>query len=274
MRVDSHQHFWNYDANKHSWISDDMQVLRSDFLPQNLLPHLQKNGLDGCVAVQADQSDDETKFLLSLASEHLIIKGVVGWVDLKSDNLAEQLETYKEEKNLKGFRHIVQDEPDGFMTDPTFVQGVKTLAGFGYTYDILIFHNQLIEALQFVEQLPKMKLVIDHCAKPDIKNGEFDQWKSNIEKLALHDHVFIKISGLVTEAIWSDWKAEYFKKYIDVVINAFGEDRIMFGSDWPVCQLAASYDQVMEIASKSTEHLTPAQLDKFFGTNASKFYNL
>ena len=274
MRVDSHQHFWNYDANKHSWISDDMQVLRSDFLPQNIFPHLQQNGLDGCVAVQADQSDEETKFLLNLASEHPFIKGVVGWVDLKSDNLAEQLETYKGEKKLKGFRHIVQDEPDGFMTEPAFIKGVKTLVDFGYTYDILIFHNQLPEALQFVDKLPKMRLVIDHCAKPDIKNGEFDQWKSNIEELAVHDHVFIKISGLVTEANWKEWKVEHFKKYIDVVVNAFGEDRIMFGSDWPVCRLAATYDQVVELASKATDHLTSTQLDLFFGKNASRFYNL
>lgn len=243
-------------------------------MPQNIFPHLQQNGLDGCVAVQADQSDEETKFLLNLASEHPFIKGVVGWVDLKSDNLAEQLETYKGEKKLKGFRHIVQDEPDGFMTVPAFIQGVKTLADFGYTYDILIFHNQLPEALQFVDKLPKMRLVIDHCAKPDIKNGEFDQWKSNIEELAVHDHVFIKISGLVTEASWSDWKVEHFKKYIDVVVNAFGEDRIMFGSDWPVCRLAATYDQVVELASKATDHLTSTQLDLFFGKNASRFYNL
>ncbi|MEO9475779.1 MAG: amidohydrolase family protein [Cyclobacteriaceae bacterium] len=274
MRVDSHQHFWNYDPEKHSWISDNMQVLRSDFLPEDLLPSLQKNELDGCVAVQADQSEEETKFLLKLASENPFIKGVVGWIDLKSDNLSEQLEAYKGDEKLKGFRHIVQDEPDGFMTDSKFVRGVKTLADFGYTYDILIFHNQLPEALDFVCQLPEMKLVVDHCAKPDIKNGEFESWKSNIEKLAAHDHLYIKISGLVTEANWNDWKAEDFKKYIDAVVNAFGEDRIMFGSDWPVCQLAATYDQVMGLASKTTECLTPAQLDLFFGKNASRFYNL
>lgn len=274
MRIDAHQHFWNYDPVRDAWISAEMRELQRDFLPEDLKPLLRENKLDGCVAVQADQSVDETRFLLNLAVKHPFIKGVVGWVDLKSGNLKEILTDLKANALLKGFRHILQAEPSGYMTDPTFVRGVGTLADFGFAYDILVYHHQLQEVVRFVDKLPAMKLVIDHCAKPDILNGEFDQWASNMKKIAAYKHVHVKISGLVTEASWKHWKAADFQPYIDLILEEFGTNRILFGSDWPVCLLAASYDQVVMLAETLTISLSKNEQAKVFGGNAIDFYGL
>ncbi len=274
MRIDAHQHFWNYNPVRDTWITEEMRVLQRDFLPEDLEPLLRENNLEGCVTVQADQSLEETEFLLKLAEVHSCIKGVVGWVDLKSKVLTETLTDLKSNALLKGFRHILQAEPSGFMTDPAFVKGVSTLDDFGFTYDILVYHHQLPEVVRFVDQLPVMRLVIDHCAKPDIKKGEFDQWAYDMKKLAAHKHLYVKISGLVTEADWKNWKTTDFQQYIDRIIDFFGSERILFGSDWPVCLLGARYDQVVGLAGALTRSLSPSEQAKVFCGNAIDFYGL
>lgn len=274
MRIDAHQHFWQYNPVKYAWIDESMGVLKRDFLPPDLQPLLEQHQIDGCVAVQADQSEEETRFLLDLSDQYDFIKSVVGWVDLKADNLDERLIFYKTAPKLKGFRHVLQAEPPGFMTDPLFVKGVQTLADYGFTYDILIFHHQLEEALQLVAQLPEMKLVIDHIAKPDIKNGERSEWEKWMRKMSKIEHVSVKISGMATEADWVNWKIDDFQFYINTTLEAFGTERVMFGSDWPVCLLAARYNQVVEIVERNLPDLNETERARLFGLNAATFYDL
>lgn len=274
MTIDAHQHFWNYSPQTHEWINEEMQVIRRDFLPNDLAPVLRANGIDGCVAVQADQTDSESDFLLNLAAEHDFIKGVVGWTDLKSPELDQKLEAYKQNPLLKGFRHIVQGEPDGFMTDPAFIAGVSRLRDFDLSYDILVFSRQLPEVCQLMRQLPEMRLVIDHFAKPDIKGGEFDLWKKHMTELSAYPHLHVKLSGLVTEADWKHWNLRDFQPYIETVLELFGPKRILFGSDWPVCLVAASYEQVLEIVNKYIEKLSMQEQAAIKGLNAIRFYGL
>lgn len=272
--IDAHQHFWKYSPVKDAWITDDMKVIQRDFLPEDLAPVLASNGIDGCVAVQADQSEEETRFLLSLADEHDFIKGVVGWIDLRADNLSERLTFFSKYKKLKGFRHIIQGEPAGFMLDPKFIQGVKTLADFNFTYDLLVYHHQLPEAIQFVQQLPEVKIVVDHLAKPSIRTGDIAAWKRDIVSLAAYNNIHCKVSGMVTEADWQSWKPSDFIPYLDVLFNAFGADRILYGSDWPVCLLAASYKQQLSIAQTYLSTFSEHEKLLVMGGNARKFYNL
>jgi len=274
MIIDAHQHFWQYSPQTHEWINEEMQVIRRDFLPQDLAPVLKANGIDGCVAVQADQTEAESDFLLQMAGEHDIIKGVVGWTDLKSAALNSRLEAYKENTLLKGFRHIVQGEPDGFMTDPAFIKGVSSLKDFDLTYDILVYSRQLPEVCELMKQLPEMRLVIDHFGKPDIKAGEFESWKSRITELSAYPHLNIKLSGLVTEGHWKNWSLSDFRPYIDTVLELFGAKRILFGSDWPVCLVAASYEQVLEIVNQYIEKLSMEEQADIMGLNAGSFYKL
>ncbi len=274
MRIDSHQHFWKYDTVKNSWIEDHMKVIRRDFLPNHLQPILEKNNIDGCIAVQADQSEEETEFLLSLAENNSFIKGVVGWVDLRAENIEERLAYFAKFKNLKGIRHIVQAEPDDYMLGTKFQHGISLLNQFNLTYDILVFPSQLPAAIELVNKFPNQKFVVDHIAKPLIKDGKIDPWKRDMESLAKSPNVMCKISGMVTEADWSSWKLEDFKPYLDVIFNAFGTDRILFGSDWPVCLLAASYEQQLEIIETYISSFSPEDKKKIMGENAINFYNL
>ena len=275
LKIDAHQHFWNYDPVRDSWITNEMSFIRKDFLPEHLQPILEENGFDGCVAVQADQSENETKFLLGLANKNDFIKGVVGWVDLQSENIEERLAYYKQFKKLKGFRHILQGEKDrAYMLKPEFTRGIKALKQFNYTYDILIFPDQLQYTIKFVESFPEQKFVIDHLAKPYIKDKKIDGWKEDIQQVAQYKNVYCKISGMVTEAGWQSWKEKDFIPYIDVVVNAFGTDRILFGSDWPVCLLAANYSEVVNIVKDYFSSFTQNEQDKFLGQNAIEFYNL
>lgn len=274
MRIDAHQHFWHYSPQTHEWINEEMQVIRRDFLPDDLAPVLRANGIDGCVAVQADQTETESDFLLKLADENDFIKGVVGWTDLKSPDLDQKLEAYKQNPLLKGFRHIVQGEADGFMTDPAFIAGVSRLSDFNLSYDILVFSRQLPEVCQLMMQLPEMRLVIDHFGKPDIKAGEFESWKSQITELSAYPHLHIKLSGLVTEADWKNWSLSDFRPYLDTVLELFGPKRILFGSDWPVCLVAASYEQVLEIVNQYIEKLSMEEQAAIMGGNAVRFYGL
>ena len=275
LKIDAHQHFWNFDPVRDSWITDDMSVIRKDFLPRDLQPILEENGFAGCVVVQADQSEKETKFLLELADKNDCIKGVVGWIDLQSENIEERLAYYESFKKLKGFRHILQGEKDrAYMLKPAFTRGINALKQFNFTYDILIYPDQLQYTKKFVASFPEQKFVIDHLAKPCIKDKKIDGWKEDIQQVAQHENVYCKISGMVTEAGWQSWEEKDFIPYIDVVVNAFGAGRIMFGSDWPVCMLAAKYNEVLQIVENYFTSFTPNEQDKFFGQNAIEFYNL
>jgi L-fuconolactonase len=275
QKIDAHQHFWNYDPERDNWITNEMSVIKKDFLPQHLKPILRENGFDGCVVVQADQSENETKFLLDLATKNDFIKGVVGWVDLQSENTKERLSYYKSFKKLKGFRHILQGEKDrAYMLKPEFTRGINALAQFKYTYDILIFPDQLQYTKKFVESFPEQKFVIDHLAKPYIKDKKIDGWKEDIQQLAQYKNVYCKISGMVTEADWQSWEEHDFIPYMDIVVNAFGTNRALYGSDWPVCLLAAGYDEVINIVKDYFSSFTQNEQDKFFGQNAIEFYNL
>ena len=274
-RIDSHQHFWQYNPQKNDWITDDMKVIQRDFLPSDLLPILQKNNIDGCISVQADQTEDETDFLLELSNNHDFIRGIVGWVDLRANNIFERLEHYSQFKKLKGFRHIVQSETDSeFMLRPKFKNGITALALYDFTYDILIYHYQLEQTIQFVMLFPNQKFVLDHLGKPDIKSGEYALWQTNIKKLALHQNVFCKISGMITEGEWDDWKPSDFKVYLDTIVKAFGTDRLMYGSDFPVCTLAATYEAQLNIITVYFSTFTNLEKKKIMGDNASKFYGI
>jgi L-fuconolactonase len=275
QRIDSHQHFWNYDPVKHAWINDDMEIIREDFLPEDLEPILHEYGFNGCVAVQADQTEEENTMLLDHAAKHDFIKGVVGWVDLKAENLEERLAHYQQFKKLKGFRHILQGEADrAYMLHTDFKRGITKLKQFGYTYDILIYTDQLGYANEFSAAFPDQPLVIDHLAKPKIKDGDIAQWAIDIKAIAQNENVSCKVSGMVTEADWHEWKPEDFMPYIDVVFEAFGADRVMYGSDWPVCRVAATYGETLGIADSYVANLSATEQDKFWGGNAIKFYNL
>lgn len=273
--IDAHQHFWQFNPVRDSWITDEMSVIQRDFFPGDLKPVLQQNGFDGCVAVQASQSEEETDFLISLANENDFIKGVVGWVDLQANDIEERLAKYKSIPVVKGFRHVLQGEPQrDLMLKPEFKRGIAASQKQGFTYDILIFPDQVNFSGELVASFPEQKFVIDHIAKPYIKRKEIDGWKRDMEKIAKHENVYCKISGMVTEADWKAWKKEDFKPYLDVVVEAFGTDRILFGSDWPVCLVAASYEKMLAIVKDYFASFSQDEQDQFFGLNAIRFYNL
>lgn len=274
-RIDSHQHFWKFDPVRDSWISDDMSAIRRDFMPQDLEPLLKAHGIEGCVVVQSDQSELENSFQLNNAEEHAFIKGVVGWVDLRSEDIEESLSRYTKFPKLKGFRHVLQGEADrALMLRPDFKNGISKLLKFGYTYDILIFPDQLTYTKAFVAAFPNQPFVIDHIAKPNIKEQNIGDWEKDIKAVAEHENVYCKISGMVTEANWNNWKAEDFTPYMDVIVEAFGPKRIMFGSDWPVCQVAATYSQVVALVENYFASFSAHEQALFFGGNASAFYKL
>jgi L-fuconolactonase len=273
--IDAHQHFWHYSHDTHAWINDEMALLKRDFLPDGLQVIYQQNDITGCVAVQAEQSERETDFLLNLASGYDFIKGVVGWVDLCAENIEERLHFYSQFPKLKGFRHIVQDEPDdNFMLGDAFQYGLSLLQKFGFTYDILIFPKQLPAALQTVEKFPELRCVVDHIAKPFIKKGTTPGWEKYMRELASHSNVFCKVSGMVTEADWQNWNQGDFEPWMDVVFDAFGAERMMFGSDWPVCLLAGTYERVKGIVAQYIDRLSEAEKTAIWGGNARKFYRL
>jgi L-fuconolactonase len=274
MIIDSHVHFWKYDKVRDAWITDDMKILKQDYLPEHLSLSLKRNDVDACVAVQAGQSEYETHFLVELSKTHPEIKGVVGWVDLQNRNVAERLQYFSQFNIIKGWRHVVQSEPDDFLSGENFQRGIAALAPFNCTYDILIYHHQLKPALEFVSKFPDQKFVIDHCAKPDIGNKKIDEWKTLIKEMSQHPNVFCKISGLFTETKWKQWSASDFYPYLDVVFESFGMDRLLFGSDWPVILLSGIYVQWKSLLEKYMENYTEEDRLKVFGLNAIQFYNL
>jgi L-fuconolactonase len=276
VRIDAHQHFWKYDPVKHAWINDEMWVIRRDYSPTDLQPQLQAAGMDGCVTVQVNQAEEENTELLELAARHDFIKGVVGWLDLQHPAVEERLEWYLARPKLKGFRHILQGERDrALMLKPAFKRGIGLLKKFGYTYDILIFPDQLGYTRDFVASFPDQPFIIDHIAKPYIKDRYItEEWKDAIRAVAAYPNVLCKISGMVTEADWKRWKPEHFKPYLDTVVDAFGPKRIVFGSDWPVCLVAAAYPQVLAIVEDYFAAFSADERAAFFGGNAVEFYHL
>jgi L-fuconolactonase len=274
-RIDSHQHFWQYNPAEHVWMTDSMLVLKKDFMPTELTPLLKQIGFEGCIAVQARQSIEETNWLLKLAAENEFIKGVVGWVDLRSPEIHKQLSEYSNEKKLVGVRHVVHDEPDdNFMLQPAFLNGIAALKEFNLTYDLLLFPKHLPVALKLVEKFPEQSFVVDHIAKPFISKKEFSPWKEYLKELAKHPNVYCKLSGMVTEANWNDWKEDDFKPYLDIVTESFGTNRIMIGSDWPVCTLSGNYAATMSIVINYSNQFSKEISDAFLGGNCINFYKI
>lgn len=273
-RIDAHQHFWRYDPVRDGWITDDMRVIRRDCLPSDLGPLLAANGIDGCVAVQADQSERETRFLLDLARRHAFIKGVAGWVDLRSPRLEATLEGLAHEPILRGVRHVAQAEPDDFLERDDVIRGIGLLGRFGLTYDILIVERQLPAAVTLVSRLPDQSFVLDHLAKPRIKDRLLEPWATSMRELARRPNVSCKLSGLVTEADWHHWRAADLRPYLDVALDAFGPDRLMFGSDWPVCLVAAPYERALGIIVEYVSALSTDEQAAILGGNAVRFYGL
>jgi L-fuconolactonase len=273
-RIDSHQHFWRYRPETHGWINNRMAVLKRDFLPEDLEPLLRAEGVSGCVAVQAAQSLDETRFLLQLADEHPFIRAVVGWVDLIAPDLEAQLESFAGRERLRGIRHIAQDEIDDFwLAREDVIRGVGKLRRFGLTYDLLVFARQIGAAFALAKALPDQPFVLDHIAKPEIARGRVEPWATDLRRLAELPNVWCKLSGLVTEAR-EGWQASDFGPYLDVVLEAFGPSRLMFGSDWPVCLLAGSYPNVAALARRATSALSRDEQDAVMGGNAARFYGI
>lgn len=274
MTIDAHQHFWHFDPVRDAWLTGEMAALRRDFLPADLEPILTQNGVDGCVAVQATQSEAETLFLVNMARTYDIVKGVVGWIDLQADTLTERLTAFAQHPQIRGYRHVAQAEPADFLIRPAVVQGIRRLAEFGMTYDILIYHHQLKAALHLARAVPEVHFVVDHLAKPDIKKQDINRWSSFMAELAKCPNVSCKLSGLVTEADWQQWSKRDFFPYLDVVFDHFGPDRLLFGSDWPMCLVAANYTQVKTLIEEYVMPWGSEVRAKVFGANAVAFYGL
>jgi L-fuconolactonase len=275
MRIDAHQHFWKYDAREYVWIDDSMAVLRRDFLPAEAHAEMARAGFDACVAVQARQTLEETRWLLALADANPFIAGVVGWVDLQADDARSQLEQLARHPKLAGIRHIVQSEPDDqFLLRPAFCRGIELLEEFDLAFDILIYPRHLAVAAEFVSRFDRQRFVLDHLAKPDIRSGETKAWERDLRKLARFAHVSAKLSGLVTEADWRRWTPGEIRPYIDVAFDCFGAERLMIGSDWPVSTVAANYGRTMSVITDYVSTLTADEQDAVLGGNAQRFWKL
>jgi L-fuconolactonase len=274
-RIDAHQHFWKFNPERDSWINDDMRAIRRDFYPQDLQPLLHAHAFEGCISVQADQSKVENDFLLSMAAGNDFIRGIVGWVDLRAPDLQEQLSSCKGSKLIKGFRHVLQGEQQrDFMLRADFMKGISMLQRYDYTYDILIYPDQLEYTKTFIQAFPDQPFVLDHIAKPYIRDKKLTEWKKEMINVSKFENVYCKVSGMVTEAEWYRWEKSDFHPYLDVVLEAFGPSRLMFGSDWPVCLVAASYTSAVNIVEEYFASLTKDEQDDIFGNTAAKFYNL
>jgi L-fuconolactonase len=275
MHIDAHQHFWIYNPAEYDWIDDSMAALRRDFLPEDLKPEMESAGFDGSVAVQVRQTLEETRWLLELAERSPSIRGVVGWVDLRSPDVRSQLKALAQNPKLVGVRHIVQSEPDDrFLLQPEFLRGVSVLEEFDLAYDILIYTKHLPLAAEFVERFPRQRFVLDHMAKPPIRTGKMGSWAEGIKRLAEFPNVFCKLSGLVTEADWQHWRPGQIVPFLDVAFASFGPDRLMIGSDWPVCLVAASYTRALQVVKTYLLAQKPECRDAVLGGNAQRFWRL
>jgi L-fuconolactonase len=274
MRIDAHQHFWRYNAGEYGWIDETMTSLRRDFLPADVKREMDAAGFDACVAVQARQTAEETRWLLDLAETHPFIIGVVGWVDLQSAGVEAELERLGGHPKLVGIRHIVQSEPDDFLARPAFLRGLARLERFDLAYDVLIHARHLPAAAAFVERFPRQRFVLDHLAKPEIRRGAIDDWRRGLGRLAACPHVHAKLSGLVTEADWRLWTPDQIRPYLDVALDCFGANRLMIGSDWPVCTVAASYARTLDVVLRFLDRCTGPEREAILGGTAQRFWNL
>lgn len=274
MNIDAHMHFWRYSRQEYGWIDDTMSPLRRDFLPPDAASVMREAGMDSCVAVQARQTREETRFLLDLAARHQFIAGVVGWVDLRAADLDDQLDELSTHRKLVGLRHIVQAEADDFLRRDDFRHGVAKLERYGFAYDILVYARQLPAAIDFAAALPAERLVLDHLGKPEIRGGGFDVWRRDLDRLAKLPHVRAKLSGLVTEADWKAWRAEDIHRYVNAALDSFGAERLMIGSDWPVCTVAATYAQVIDLVRSALAGRSAAERAAVMGGTARTFWNL
>jgi L-fuconolactonase len=273
MIIDAHQHFWHYDPREYAWIDDRMEALRRDFMPDDLVPHLDQAGVDATIAVQTRQTREETDWLLRLAEAHPFIAGVVGWTDLRADAVEASVERLRHQPRLAGIRHIVQSEPDDrFLLDPAFGRGIAALGGVGLPYDILIYPRHLPVAAEFVSRFPSQTFVLDHLAKPEIRNGAIDEWACDLRRLAGAPNVWCKLSGLVTEADWQSWTPQQIQPYLDVAFESFGAERLIAGSDWPVCTLAADYSRTMAVVRDYLGRLSSIERAAVLGGNAEEVY--
>ena len=267
--IDAHQHFWQVSRFDYPWMSSDLGVLYRDYLPHDLASILERNGVDQTVLVQASNSVAESRWLLELADANSFIAGVVGWVDLT------QLDELCAHPKFKGVRHLVESEPDDeWLIQPAVLASLQKLASRGLTYDLLVHTRHLKYVPQVVESCPELRFVIDHLAKPPIARNEINEWSEAMKPVAAFPNVHCKLSGLVTEANWTSWQTDDLRPYVDKVLELFGPDRMMFGSDYPVCLLAASYDRVLESFQELLQDLSDADRDKIFSTNAERFYRL
>ncbi|WP_430974115.1 amidohydrolase family protein [Sunxiuqinia rutila] len=275
MIIDTHHHFWNYNPVEFDWIDDEMAAIRKNFLPEDLASTIHNSGVDGVVTVQARQCLEETDWLLQLASENEFIKGVVGWLPLANKNIQTILDQYRGNRWLKGVRHVVQGEPDPeFILGEAFNQGVSQLKEYGLVYDILILEHQLANTIRFVDRHPDQQFVVDHIAKPKIKTNEIQPWQNLLKELARRENVSCKISGMVTEADYEHWTEVQLQPYFDAVLEAFGPARLMFGSDWPVCQVATNYSEWLQLVKRQVSTLSSEEQNLIFYHNALKAYQL
>ena len=251
-----------------------MSVIRRDFLPEDLAPLLAQHGIAACVAVQADPSEAETHFLLDLAAQHPFVRGVVGWVDLRSPQLPERLDYFSQFDKIKGFRHLLQGEKPAFMLDSAFLTGIAALKRHRFTYDVLVFPRHLEAVHVLLKKNQNQPFVVDHLAKPYIKKGLIKQWAKDLRRLARYPNVYCKISGMVTEADWRRWQPADLSPYLETALEAFGAQRLCYGSDWPVCLLAATYEQQIQALKTFTDRLTASEQAAVWGGNAVKFYQL
>jgi len=275
MRIDAHQHFWNHDPIKHFWINDDMKVIKRDFSPGDLAPLLKESKFDGTIAVQADETMAETTFLLDLARKNDYIKAVVGWVDLRKEAVEEDLLMLKSQQKLAGFRCIMQGtEDEAYLKNSVFLKNVSRLTQFDFTYDLLVFHNQMESLVRFTDKLQDNRLILDHIGKPDIKNKQIKQWKEQLRILSFNPNIYCKLSGMLTEADHQRWTYDDIMPYMETAAEYFGVDRLCFGSDWPVCLLAGSFKQVHDVVDRFVEQLNTTEREKIFGTNTAAFYKI
>lgn len=274
MVIDSHHHFWNYDPVEYDWIDENMKIIRRSFLPGDLKAEIDLAGVDGVVSVQARQTVEETDALLTYANENGFIKGVVGWVPLAEPTISETLDRYNDAKKLKAVRHVVQGEAKGFLDGEAFNQGIEKLRKHNLVYDVLIFERQLEESIRFVDRHPDQAFVLDHIAKPQIKIDQLEPWKKNIQELSKRDNVTCKISGMVSEADYDNWTEDQLHPYLYTILEAFGPDRLMFGSDWPVCLVACGYKRWHDIIRKFIAPLSEYEQGAIMGGTAIRAYNL
>ena len=272
--IDSHQHFWKYEAAEYGWIDDTMAALRRDFLPVDAHRLMTAARVRASIAVQVRQTLEETRWLLELADAHPFIAGVVGWVDLQAPDIDEQLDRLSVHPRLVGVRHIVQGEPDGFLARLEFRRGISRLERHDLTYDILVYARQLPEAVEFARALPRQRFVLDHLGKPDIKGNRFREWLGHFQRLAALPNVCCKLSGLVTEANWDSWTAPQLRPYIDAALEAFGPSRLMIGSDWPVCTVAGSYGTVIALVREAIAEYSSSEQAQMLEGTAREFFQL